>query len=438
MIIAETRTDSRILSRILTGEGCRIRTAVDCRQAMEAAADKAPDLILLDNRMSGMDCFDRLLAPKGRLNGRGIPMILLIGDASDKGESYRLGAADYIARPYDASEVLARVKAHLALGMAMPTLEADNRRLRKERDELERRNAELMERLRQSAPNPGSADEARVEDDAIHGEKMHLVGGLARRMAHEINNPLAGIMQTADVMAFRLGGKSETPANLKAARAAGVSMDAIRSFMEARSIPRMLATINKSARRLASIVNDMLCFTRKSEARTPLHDIEKLLDQTLELAATDAVLEKQYDFKTIEIVKDFEESLPFAPCEGARIQQVLLDLLRNGARAMRESGTENPRFTIRTRFEKSRGMVCMEIEDNGPGMDEETRKRAFEPFFTTKRVGTGAGLGLSMSNYIITENHGGEMTVESRPGAGARWFVRLPLKRKVGGRGSEV
>ena len=75
-------------------------------------------------------------------------------------------------------------------------------------------------------------------------------------------------------------------------------------------------------------------------------------------------------------------------------------------------------------------MLHMEIEDNGPGMDEKTRKRIFEPFFTTKPVGVGTGLGLSVSYFIITENHGGEMSVESTPGSGTKFIILLPLGEK--------
>lgn len=74
-------------------------------------------------------------------------------------------------------------------------------------------------------------------------------------------------------------------------------------------------------------------------------------------------------------------------------------------------------------------MCCIEIEDNGPGIDEKTRKRIFEPFFTTKQVGMGTGLGLSVSYFIISENHGGTMNVQSKPGRGARFIIRLPFER---------
>ncbi len=271
-------------------------------------------------------------------------------------------------------------------------------------------------------------EKVRMEEVMIQGEKMLSVGGLAAGMAHEINNPLAGMIQTANVMARRLVERADIPANREAARAAGTTMEAIREFMEAREIPRMISTINESGRRAAEIVDNMLGFARKSEAMVSSHSLEKLLDKTLELAATDYDLKTQYDFKAIEIEKEYETDLPCVPCEGAKLQQVLLNILRNGAQAMRGAGKRKPRFIVRMRVEKERKFLRIEIEDNGPGMDEATRRRVFEPFFTTKPVGVGTGLGLSVSYFIITENHGGEMAVESRPGSGATFIIHLPLE----------
>lgn len=274
-------------------------------------------------------------------------------------------------------------------------------------------------------------DKVRMEEMMIQNEKMLSVGGLAAGMAHEINNPLGGIIQTASVMANRLDKTTEIPANIKAATNAGTTMEAIRHYMAEREIPRMLTTIMESGGRIAAIVDNMLSFTGTSRACSSLHDLEKLLDKTLELAATDYDLKKQYDFKTIDIKKEFKGELPPVQCEGAKIQQVLLNILRNGAQAMQTAETKQPVFTIRTNFDKEKAMVCIEIQDNGPGMNKATLKRVFEPFYTTKPVGVGTGLGLSVSYFIITENHGGEMLVESRPGCGATFIIRLPLKTKV-------
>ena len=269
-----------------------------------------------------------------------------------------------------------------------------------------------------------------LQEQLNQAQKMESIGGLAAGMAHEINNPLAGIMQNVSVMKSRLG-KIDMPANVKAARELGLSMEDIRSFMEKRDIFQMIDAIHDSGSRAAEIVNGMLSFARKSNAEFSSHPPDQLMDEILELAATDYDLKKQYDFKSIQIIRHYEENLPLVPCEGPKIQQVLLNILRNGAQAMQTIKTKAPRFIVRICSEKTAGMVRIEIEDNGPGMDTETRSKIFEPFFTTKPVGTGTGLGLSVSYFIVTETHKGKIEVRSEPGKGTNFIIRLPIERKI-------
>jgi PAS domain S-box-containing protein len=267
----------------------------------------------------------------------------------------------------------------------------------------------------------------KTQEMMVQSEKMLSVGGLAAGMAHEINNPLAGMMQTADVIRKRLTDPL-LPANIKAAEESGLNMEDIFAFMEKRGIPQMADAINASGRRAASIVNNMLSFARKSSTRNELYNLNELIDKTFELAASDFDLKQHYDFKTIEIRKQYDQGLPLVPCEGPKIQQVLLNILRNGAQAMQEGGTAAPRFTVSTYVDMADSMACIKICDNGPGMNPDTLKRVFEPFFTTKPVGVGTGLGLSVSYFIITENHGGELLADSPPGQGASFVIRLPLE----------
>ena len=270
-------------------------------------------------------------------------------------------------------------------------------------------------------------DQVRIEEMLVQNEKMLSLGGLAAGMAHEVNNPLAGIMQTANVMANRLT-RDDVPANIAAAENIGTDMKTIHAYMEQRGITRMLDSINVSCDRVADIVTNMLTFARKSDESFATHNINDVLDKTIELSATDYDLKKQYDFKSIEIIKHYDESLPLVSCEEGKIQQVFLNLLRNGAQAMQEAGVSQPSFTLKSVYEPEFNKVLISIEDNGPGIDEETRKRIFEPFFTTKPVGVGTGLGLSVSYFIITENHAGEMTVESEVGKGTTFLIRLPCE----------
>lgn len=274
-------------------------------------------------------------------------------------------------------------------------------------------------------------EKVEMEEIMVQSERMLSVGGLAAGMAHEINNPLAGMLQSANVMKSRLQ-RLDMKANIRAADEIGISMRHIREFMEKRGIFSMINDINESGSRVVEIIDNMLGFARKTDTVTSSHYPDRLLNQTLELAASDYDLKKQYDFKTIKIVRAYEENLPMLPCEGSKIQQVFLNILRNGSQAMHTHGTCDglpPTFILRVAVESLPPMVRIEIQDNGPGMNEHTRKKIFEPFFTTKPVGEGTGLGLSVSYFIIVENHGGTLDVVSAPGKGTNFILRLPLER---------
>ena len=273
-----------------------------------------------------------------------------------------------------------------------------------------------------------ATERVQMEEMMTEAEKMLSLGGLAAGIAHEINNPLAGMMQSAIVMKSRLES-TNMPANLQVAEELSINMADVKAFMDKREIFRMIDTIHNSGSRAAEIVNSMLIFARKTDADDmSFHYVNTLMDEILELASTDYDLKQKYDFKSIEIVKQYDEILPMLPCEPARIQQVLLNVLRNGAQAMHSAQTQCPRFIIKIYNDKESDMVCIEIEDNGPGIDEEIRSKVFDPFFTTKPVGIGTGLGLSVSYFIITKNHKGKMDVISTPGSGARFIIKLPIK----------
>ncbi|MFP4474931.1 MAG: PAS domain S-box protein [Desulfatibacillaceae bacterium] len=269
-------------------------------------------------------------------------------------------------------------------------------------------------------------ERVRIEEMMIQSEKMLSVGGLAAGMAHEINNPLAGMLQNAQVVINRV--TKNIPANTEAAEKAGTTLESITDYMERRGVLKMLAAIRGSGERASRIVQNMLDFSRKSEYRYAYCEIQSVVDKTVELAANDYDLKKKYDFKRIRIEREYDADLPPVPCEATKIQQVLLNLFRNGAEAMSGEQDVEPRFILRATREEN--FVRLEVEDNGPGMPEEVRKRAFEPFFTTKGVGAGTGLGLSVSYFIITENHRGTLHVESSGDRGTRFVIRLPLEEK--------
>ncbi|MCX7678013.1 MAG: ATP-binding protein [Spirochaetes bacterium] len=267
-------------------------------------------------------------------------------------------------------------------------------------------------------------DRVRIEEMMVQSEKMASIGGLAAGMAHEINNPLGGIMLAAQNIMRRLSPEIEK--NREAALAVGTDIDTIVRYMQAREIYKMIEGILEMSERATKIVTNMLNFSRRSESKMVPANITELIEKAIELASNDYDLKKKYDFRHIEIQRDYEENLPQIKCIVTEIQQVILNLLKNAAQAMAEKhyGDEKPTITIRIRKETLR--IRVEIEDNGPGIPEKIRKRIFEPFFTTKSAGTGTGLGLSVSYFIIHNDHKGTLTVDSEPGKWTRFTIRLP------------
>lgn len=264
-----------------------------------------------------------------------------------------------------------------------------------------------------------------LEETVAQSEKMLSVGGLAAGMAHEINNPLGGMIQMSQVILKRLTD-NDLSANRSSAEYAGTSMEAINAYLKRRKIPDMFHQIIDSGQRASSIVHNMLSFAKMDNSGPSLYDIPGLIDKCIDLCYMDFNILKKYDFKKIEIIRQYQEGLPPVPCESGKIQQVIMNILRNGAEAMSASAGAS-RFSISVFHNRKLEMVQIEIKDNGPGMPEHVRKRIFEPFFTTKSVDNGTGLGLSVSYFIITENHKGLFSVESEEGIGTTFIIQLPL-----------
>jgi PAS domain S-box-containing protein len=266
-----------------------------------------------------------------------------------------------------------------------------------------------------------------MEQLLIQSEKMLSLGGLAAGMAHEINNPLASILGSIQVLASRLS--APLPANLEAAAAANLDFDALQRYLAARDIPSLLTAIQDAGRRAATLVTGMLGFSRKTDPKLVPTDLGEVIRSTIELARMDYDLKKNYDFRRIAVDLHIDPDLPAVPCSQDKIQQVLLNLLRNGAEAMAEKAYppgDGPRFTIRA--ESAHDGVRIRVADNGPGMEPDILARSMEPFFTTKPPGKGTGLGLSVSYFIITQEHGGRMYAESTPGQGSCFTIELPQK----------
>ncbi|HSC84678.1 MAG TPA: ATP-binding protein, partial [Pseudomonas sp.] len=244
-------------------------------------------------------------------------------------------------------------------------------------------------------------------------------------MAHEINNPLGAILHNVQNIRRRLS--PELAKNQEQAVEVGIALDDVNAYLEAREVPQLLDGIQQAGSRAAKIVSHMLSFSRRSNRQMAPCQLPALIDQALEIAGNDFDLTDNFDFRALRIQREFDAELGPVLATANELEQVLLNLLKNAAQAihLRDDENEPGRIILRTRLNPPWAEI--QVEDNGTGMSEHVRKRIFEPFFTTKEVGQGTGLGLSVSYFIITNNHKGQMEVHSTPGQGTCFTLRLPL-----------
>ena len=266
-------------------------------------------------------------------------------------------------------------------------------------------------------------EQSRMQTIIMQTEKMMSVGGLAAGMAHEINNPLSGIIQSVQNSFRRIDPQKEK--NIKISEEIGVDIEKVYEFLQKRNIIEFLNGIKDSGERAAEIVANMLEFSRGGSERLEPIDVNSIIEKSIDIASKDYDLKKKYDFKYIDIEKQFEDDLQKCMGNKQQFEQVIFNILKNSAHAMASSNTKEPLIKITTR--KDDDNVLIMINDNGPGMDEETKNRVFDPFFTTKEVGEGTGLGLSVSYFIITDKHNGKIWLESNLGSGTTFFISLPF-----------
>jgi signal transduction histidine kinase len=283
----------------------------------------------------------------------------------------------------------------------------------------------------------------RIEEIMRQSAKMASVGRLAAGIAHEINNPLSAMMQSAQMLQMTFDAhRSRTRERLQAC---GIDPAGLDRYLQEHNSIEYLTGIRSAGERAATIVSNLLSFSRKS-SKPALHDLNVLVQQTLDLAATDYNLKKKYDFRAIKIARELAPDLPKVLCDGQQIQQVVLNLVRNAAQGMETKrmatqalgDTEyQPWLALRTALVKDEGknqnaqpskpMVRLEVEDNGPGLPAATQAQLFEPFFTTKDEGEGTGLGLWLAWSIVVEQHRGRIWGELSPAGGARFVIELPV-----------
>ncbi|MDH4223956.1 MAG: GAF domain-containing protein, partial [candidate division Zixibacteria bacterium] len=234
-------------------------------------------------------------------------------------------------------------------------------------------------------------EQKKLREQLVQSEKMAAVGQLVSGVAHELNNPLAGVMGYSQLLLMQNNLDSKTQSYLN--------------------------KICKESDRAKNIVNNLLTFARKHKPEKQYLDINAILEQTVELRA--------YDLKVSNVLikKNFNPQIPKTMADFNQLQQVFVNIINNAHQAILESKGQGE---IRIYTEKCEDIIRIIFEDTGPGIPRENLNKIFEPFFTTKEVGRGTGLGLSIS-YGIIQQHGGKIYARSTPGQGATFIIELPI-----------
>jgi two-component system NtrC family sensor kinase len=231
----------------------------------------------------------------------------------------------------------------------------------------------------------------------VQTDRLASLGQLAASVAHEINNPLSGVLNLSMLMQRILTDEGIPPGRLVEFRG-------------------YLADVSHETARAGRIVSDMLAFSRRSAPRRGDEDLNAIIRKTLTL------VDHKLRLLNVEITLDLAASLPPVPCDASQVQQVVLNLVLNAAEAMADGG----RITLSTRAFPGENTAQLSVTDGGTGIPPEMLSRIFDPFFTTKEEGTGVGLGLAVV-YGIVRAHGGDIEVESTPGVGTCFRIALPL-----------
>jgi len=243
------------------------------------------------------------------------------------------------------------------------------------------------------------SDRKQLEDQSrglyhqlLQAEKMAALGTTISGVAHELNNPLATILTWSERLTER-------------------DLDA--------STRRGIETILREAERAARIVRNLLTFARKRHTTRTMVDINQVVRETLALRAYEQRV------TNVSVIDALASGIPQVFADPHQIQQVLLNLVINAEQAMLASNGRGA-LMVRTWQDAEHDSIVLEVNDDGPGVPEDVRTKIFDPFFTTKEVGKGTGLGLTVA-YAIVEEHGGRMWLVSEPGAGASFYVELPV-----------
>jgi len=404
LVVDDSLTIRMQIKELLEDKGLEVLLAEDGEKCLAVLEKEKPDVILLDVILPEMDGIEVCRRIKSDEALKEIPVLILttVSDVENKVKGLNAGADDYVIKPFEAVELIARVNSIL-------------------------RTKEMLHQLKQT------------QSQLLQSEKMASVGQLAAGVAHEINNPTGFVHSNLGSLnkyinkvlelfkrydegltSFKNNGNEEIVSFCEEIEELKKKLKIDFIIKDAQKI---ITDSLQGTERIKKIVADLKDFSRIDQAEFNYADLNEGIENTLN------VVSNELKYKcTVE--KDFGD-LPKIYCNLGQLNQVFVNLLVNAAHAIEEKGT----IKLSTRYVNGQSTsttakqnyIEVKIGDTGKGIPEETLKRIFEPFFTTKPVGKGTGLGLSIAYDIVVQKHQGEIVVDSRVDEGTTFTITLPM-----------
>lgn len=428
LVVDDTRTNLHLLTEILTQAGYAVRPVPDGKLALASIQAALPDLILLDIMMPNLSGYDLCKQLKANEDTHDIPIIFIsaLDEIFDKIKAFEIGGVDYITKPFQPEEVLARIKTHLTLRNLQKTLLDRNHQLGQEimvrkqaEDALQRLNAELEERVEHRTSQLQEVNKElqealqtlqKTQEQLIQSEKMALLVSLVAGVAHEVNTPV-GISLTA---------ASHLKQTTREFNTLYHNGPITRSDLE-----RYLKTVTESAEIL---VNNMQLASQRTQSFK-----EVAVDQAsgekrrfnLKSYIDDVLLNLRPKLKTTayQVLVTCPDDIELESYPGA-FSQIMSNLIVNSLQhgfEHREEGEIHLNVSLQNQT------LILKYYDNGKGMTKEQCARVFEAFFTTKRDRGGSGLGMNITYNLVTRKLCGHIECESIPGVMTTFTIRLPL-----------